>query len=145
MAGAGPILDQPGGEFDQDSDRSLVVSSQDCLPSAPIDTILIEYDLDRPLVGNGVEVGTEPDPTITLPFDQAVEVSATRACRGRGIVLEDRKAERLELGLDECTHIPLGAGRACRLTKADEAAQDLSVRSRWSAVHAASGRTGRRQ
>ena len=110
------------GKFDKDGDRSLVVSSEDCLSGTPVDAV-IEHNIDLTIVRNGVKVSTEGDPGVSLSWYPGEQVPAPGigwACR---IIFIHSKPEALKLGTDKGCNCCLLSSWTGYLTQPGEPAQ----------------------
>ncbi len=122
------LLPVSGGEFHQYRDRGLVVGAEDGLSPAPVDPV-IQYDLDRTLMGNRVQVGTEHDEARLLAGDPRQQVAAAGPGRAGRVVLVNLETERFEFGADHGGHFRFLPGRAGDLTQPRETAHsDESIK-----------------
>ena len=116
--------------------RGLVVGPEDRLALAAVDAT-VELDLDRPLVGNRVEVAGEADPALVAARQPSDQVACPRARRAGGAVLDELDPQLAQLGGHRVGDRPLVAGRTRNLAEAHEAFVHALV-----AAHAAKASRG---
>jgi hypothetical protein len=114
------------GELDEDGDGGLVVGAEDRLPPAAVDAVG-ELDLDRVLLGDGVQMGEEGHPPALATRNPRDQVARPGAGGRRGAILDHLDAERAQLGRDVIGDRPLLACRARDLAQPHEAIEQALV------------------
>ncbi len=86
-------------DLEDDRDGGLVVGAEDRVAGADPRTV-VEHRLDRPGLGDGVEVRAQQDRALALAGDAREQVAALRAGLFGGAVLLDVEAHRPQLARD---------------------------------------------
>ena len=108
----------------------LVVRAEDGATGVANDPLLVDHGLERPVRGNGVEMGAEEDRrSLTAPPGQAAEdVPHRRADDRSGPVLVPGEADVVELGDHPVGDGPLLPRRARDRAELEEQAENVAQR-----------------